>query len=142
MPAICEEMLFRGFIFTSFKNKKNVNMAIIGSAILFGFMHIDFIRIIPTTILGVILAYAVYKTGSIFVAMLIHFINNGLVVVMMHYPKNNIANVVEYVNIYSPNFDIGRFVILIVLSAILLVIGSLLLKNNVKDDKEKIVNTY
>ncbi len=142
MPAICEEMLFRGFIFTSFKSKKNANMAIIGSAILFGFMHIDFIRIIPTAILGVILAYAVYKTGSIFVAMLIHFINNGLVVLMMHYPKNNIANVVEYVNIYSPNFDIGRFVILIVLSAILLVIGSLLLKNNVKDDKEKISNVY
>ena len=140
MPAICEEMLFRGFIFTSFKSKKSANMAIIGSAILFGFMHIDFIRIIPTAILGVILAYAVYKTESIFVAMLIHFINNGLAVLMMHYPKSNIANVAEYVNIYSPNFDIGRFAILIILSAILLVIGSLLLKNNVKDDKEKMFN--
>jgi sodium transport system permease protein len=105
-------------------------------------MHIDFIRIIPTGILGVILAYVVYKTGSIFVAMLIHFINNGLAVLMMHYPKSNIANVVEYANIYSPNFDIGKFVILIVLSAILLTIGSILLKNNVKDDKEKIVSTY
>ena len=142
MPAICEEMLFRGFIFTSFTGKKNYKMAIIGSAILFGFMHIDFIRIIPTAILGVILAYAVYKTGSIFVAMLIHFINNGLVVLMMHYPKNNIVNVIEHLNIYSPNFDIGRFAILIVLSVILLVISSLLLKNNIKDDKEKIVNIY
>ena len=66
MPAICEEIFFRGFILTSFKgNKKSYGGAIIFSGILFGLMHMDFIRIVPTSFLGIAFAYAVCKSNSI-----------------------------------------------------------------------------
>lgn len=136
MPAICEEMLFRGFIFTSFKSKKGVKMAIIGSAILFGFMHIDFIRIVPTAILGISFAFAVYKSESIFVSMLMHFINNGLVVLAMHYPKNTLIKSVENLTIFDPNLNVLTFIGLLAISIILLIVSLYLFKKT-KAEKSK-----
>ena len=70
VPAICEETLFRGFILSAFrdkktfgqKNEKHIMFAIVVSGILFGIMHLDFIRIITTSILGMVMAYNVYKS--------------------------------------------------------------------------------
>jgi sodium transport system permease protein len=139
MPAICEEMLFRGFIFTSFKSKKGVKMAIIGSAILFGFMHIDFIRIIPTSILGINFAFAVYKSESIFVSMLMHFINNGLVVFAMHYPKNTLIKSVENLTIFDPNLNVLTFIGLLAISIILLIVSLYLFKKAATEKSESTI---
>ncbi len=139
MPAICEEMLFRGFIFTSFKSKKGIKMAIIGSAILFGFMHIDFIRIVPTAILGISFAFAVYKSESIFVSMLMHFINNGLVVLAMHYPKNTLIKSVENLTIFDPNLNVLTFIGLLVISMILLIISLYLFKKTKTEKSESTI---
>ena len=96
-PAICEELLFRGFIFSSLKNiktnnedsKKPIVFAILVSSLMFGIMHMNFIRIIPTTILGMVFAYSMYKSKSIFVPMLLHFINNSISVIGIHFVKAN-----------------------------------------------------
>ena len=94
MPAICEEMFFRGFILTSFKNnQKSYKGAIIFSGILFGIMHMDFIRIIPTSILGISFAYAVCKSNSIGVGMFMHFLNNGFAVIVTHMSSKLVQNV-------------------------------------------------
>ncbi|MGL5327819.1 MAG: ABC transporter permease subunit/CPBP intramembrane protease [Peptostreptococcaceae bacterium] len=86
MPAICEEVFFRGFLLSSLSNDKTKYMsAIVVSGVLFGFMHMDFIRIVPTSILGISFAYAVYKSNSIFIGMLMHFINNGFAVVVNYF---------------------------------------------------------
>ncbi len=93
VPAICEETLFRGFILSAFrdkktfgqKNEKHVMFAIVGSGILFGIMHLDFIRIIPTSILGMVMAYNVYKSKSIFTSVGIHFFNNLLSVLSVNF---------------------------------------------------------
>lgn len=93
VPAICEETLFRGFILSAFrdkktfgqKNEKYIMFAIVGSGILFGIMHLDFIRIIPTSILGMVMAYNVYKSKSIFTSVGIHFFNNLLSVLSVNF---------------------------------------------------------
>ena len=139
MPAICEEIFFRGFIFTSFKdkNKKTQKLAIILSAILFGFMHIDFLRIIPTSILGIILAYSVYKSGSIFVAMLIHFLNNGWAVFVSHFPDNKIASMLNIIEIDFNNLQISNLLILVIAAVILMGVGVILLSpHKSKNHKE------
>lgn len=130
MPAICEEMFFRGFIFTSFKGEKSARGAILFSSILFGFMHIDFLRIIPTSILGIILAYSVYKSGSIFVAMLIHFLNNGIVVLMSHYQSSQLAKIYKFVDIDFNNLDLMNLIILIVIALMLICLGILIFRKN------------
>lgn len=140
MPAICEEMFFRGFIYTSFKGKNSYKAAIICSGILFGFMHMDFIRIIPTSILGISFAYCVYKSGSIFVPMILHFINNALSVTASHYSDNEILNkIFKFLEINFKDFNVGQFITLLAISVILITIGEWLLKGN-KSLKEEVKN--
>ncbi|WP_227867569.1 MULTISPECIES: CPBP family intramembrane glutamic endopeptidase [unclassified Clostridioides] len=101
LPAICEEMFFRRFIFSLFSKSKDKNksvkLAIICSSVLFGIMYTNFIRIIPTSILGIIFAYNVYKYGSIFVSMLLYFLNNGVAVILNHYTTGNITNLYKII---------------------------------------------
>lgn len=83
MPAVCEEIFFRGFLLSSFTNNKSKYVSgIVTCGVLFGFMHMDFIRIVPTAILGISFAYAVYKSNSIFIGMIMHFINNAFAVIV------------------------------------------------------------
>lgn len=136
MPAICEEIFFRGFVFTSFKGKDSAKAAIIVSGILFGFMHMDFLRIIPTGILGIIFAYCVYKSGSIFVAMILHFINNSLAVIVSHYPTSSLGKIYEFIEIDFTNFQIGHMIMLLCISVVLIGLGIILLKNKVDKKQE------
>ena len=78
MPAICEEVITRGFIqatFHSFKNKWAI-ITLVG--IIFGIFHLDFIRFFPTAILGGTMAYIMFETKNLVLPMFLHFINNGL----------------------------------------------------------------
>ena len=126
MPAICEELFFRGFILTSFKQSmKSYRGAVIASGILFGMMHMDFIRIIPTSILGIAFAYAVCKTNSIGVSMFMHFINNGLAVIVTHLSSNMLENVETTTTTYLP---FSQLLIFLVLSIIFINVAVLLFK--------------
>lgn len=128
MPAICEELFFRGFILTSFKhNKKSYKGAIIASGILFGMMHMDFIRIIPTSILGMAFAYAVCKTNSIGVSMFMHFLNNGFAVVITHLSSKILENVESTTTTY---LSFSQLLVLGVLGIMFISIAVLLFKEN------------
>ena len=75
-PAICEEILFRGLLFGSLREKMSVNNAIIVSGFLFGIFHLYPGKILTTALLGMLFAYVVARTGSIIPGMVLHFINN------------------------------------------------------------------
>lgn len=85
-PAICEELAFRGFLFGILKNKFKpfIAIAIIGA--LFGLYHMNIIKFFAVGLLGGVMAYVVWKTGSIFLGMLIHLMNNGFSVFMAMKP--------------------------------------------------------
>lgn len=86
-PAVCEEMLFRGVILHSLQARYRVPSAIAVTAILFGLYHMSVIKFIPTGLLGLLLCIVVWKTGSIYPAMLMHFINNAFSVIISCYPE-------------------------------------------------------
>ena len=75
VPAICEELLFRGAILTNL-TPYGRGVSILFSAFLFGLMHQNVFQIVYTMILGVILGYVYVKTKSLLCCMLIHFFNN------------------------------------------------------------------
>ncbi len=77
VPAVCEELLFRGAIQGSLGTLKKPMARIILTGILFGLFHIDPIRIPFAGVMGIILSYAYYKSGSIFVPIAMHFANNA-----------------------------------------------------------------
>ncbi len=88
-PAICEELVFRGVLLQGLASEMTGRRAIIGSAIIFGAFHLSTataIRFLPTLWLGLLLGYVVWRTRSIFTGMMMHFVNNGLIVLIVAYP--------------------------------------------------------
>ncbi|MDF2504966.1 type II CAAX endopeptidase family protein [Clostridium sp.] len=76
-PAICEELTMRGVILSGYK-KIGIHKAAIITGFLFGVLHLNPSQFLYTFVLGIILAYMVDATGSIFASMICHFIFNGI----------------------------------------------------------------
>lgn len=77
LPAVLEEMAFRGFVLQSLR-KLGDPAAIVLSAVLFGAMHQNIWQIPFATIVGLILGWIVVKTENIWIAVVIHFGNNAV----------------------------------------------------------------
>ena len=86
MPAIGEEICFRGFLYGGLKNKYGVKWAVVLSAIVFGAFHMSLVKLLPTAMLGACLAYIVSVSGSIYIGMVLHFVNNAFSMLQMKYP--------------------------------------------------------
>ena len=76
-PAICEELLFRGVCFGLLLRHSGARRAVVFSAIYFALMHLSIFRLMPTFLLGVLMALLVLRSASIFPAMLFHLVYNG-----------------------------------------------------------------
>lgn len=76
IPPITEELLFRGAILNGLRQFGDA-AAIFGSAFLFALYHGNFAQIVFAFPCGLVMAFAVIKTGNLWVSILIHFINNG-----------------------------------------------------------------
>ncbi len=85
LPAVCEEIMFRGYMLTAFKNKMRFTKAVIIVSLLFGLSHMSMVKLLPTAILGAALAFMIHKSESIVTSSLMHFLNNALAVWMMFY---------------------------------------------------------
>lgn len=81
LPAILEELVFRGFILQSLRIAGD-RIAIITSGVLFGLMHGTLYQIPFAIILGIVFGYIALKTESIWMTMVLHFINNFMAVFM------------------------------------------------------------
>lgn len=80
-PALCEEFLFRGIILGTLR-KHGDNLAIFGSALLFGLMHGNLTQIPFAFMLGIAFGFITVKTNSMLPAILLHFFNNGFAVIV------------------------------------------------------------
>ncbi len=82
IPSIGEELIFRGIVQDRFSAwLKNDNWAIILTAIIFSALHIQFLSFLPRFFLGIVLGYLFLWSGSIWVTITAHFINNALAVI-------------------------------------------------------------
>ncbi|WP_221394211.1 CPBP family intramembrane glutamic endopeptidase [Dyadobacter sp. NIV53] len=85
LPALGEETLFRGIIQRKLSQHwKNYHLAIWVSAAIFSAIHFQFYGFLPRMLLGALFGYLYYWSGSLWVAILAHFINNGFVLVMVY----------------------------------------------------------
>lgn len=85
IPALCEEFAFRGVIQSQIvKMFGNVHVGIWVSAIVFSAIHMQFYGFIPRMLLGAVFGYLVIYSGSIWAAVLAHFVNNLLAVLSVH----------------------------------------------------------
>jgi sodium transport system permease protein len=81
VPAVCEELAFRGFILSGFRHVGHKWRAIVYSAIFFSLAHGILQQSIIACLLGVIIAYLAVQSGSLLPGIVFHAIHNSLVVV-------------------------------------------------------------
>jgi uncharacterized protein len=79
-PAICEELLFRGYVQRQAERRMGVMAAILFSGIIFGMYHLRFTQLIPLSVLGIYIAYVFWQTGSLWTAVVVHFANNAALI--------------------------------------------------------------
>lgn len=127
-PAICEELMFRGYMFTAFRQKMSLGKAILCVSILFGISHMDIIRILPTALLGAALAYAIYKADSIAASSLIHFLNNAFSVFVLYY-----GDKIAFLNDEKMTGPV--MIVMVVLSVVFIPVGIAILNYKKKRDE-------
>ena len=125
IPAVCEELMFRGYMFTAFRQKMSLPKAIFFVSVLFGISHMSLIKIIPTAVLGAALAYAIYKADSIAASSLIHFLNNAVSVFILYYGSN-----IAFLN--EEQMGVPLMIGLVVLSVIFIPAGVWILNSRKK----------
>jgi ABC-2 type transport system permease protein/sodium transport system permease protein len=93
-PAICEELFFRGYFFSALKAEAKGWTVIVLSGVIFGLFHVilgsgaQVERLFSTTLLGCVLAWVAWRTGSVIPCMLLHLIHNGFIVRTVYLPKD------------------------------------------------------
>ena len=122
MAALSEEIFFRGLLQQMLiKNKVNVHIAIVITAILFSAFHLQFFGFVPRMFLGIVLGYLYYITQNLWVSIIAHFCNNAFAVVAMHFYNQDVTVAAESSNAQDP---IG---IAFILLSIAMVVGQLVM---------------
>lgn len=94
LAAIGEELLFRSLLQTSLvKICKNAHVGIFIASAVFSFIHFEFYGFLPRLVLGLLLGYMFYFSKSIWVPMLMHFANNGTIVVLYFLNNKGLTNI-------------------------------------------------
>lgn len=80
LPAICEELAFRGFLLSGFRKSLGDWPAIVVSSLFFGVTHGMLQQSIFATLVGLVIGVIAVRTGSLLPAIAFHMTNNALVV--------------------------------------------------------------
>lgn len=118
-----EEWLCRGIILRGLLKKVKPVWAIVISALFFGLIHGNLWQAIPAFIIGVILGYVYYKTGSLKLTMLMHCVNNTLAVITSRIP--GLEDVEFFAEVMSP----WAYVLVVLAFAVVLASGLVIMKS-------------
>mgnify|MGYP000843887129 CR=1 FL=1 len=89
VPAIGEELYFRGTLQKIISEKNSKTFAIWITAIIFSLIHFQMYGFLPRMILGALFGYLLVWSGSLWVPVIAHFTNNGMAVLFSYFEKDN-----------------------------------------------------
>jgi membrane protease YdiL (CAAX protease family) len=107
---VLEEFFFRGILLKGLLRNYRPAVAIGQSALLFGLMHMSPAQSIATTLMGALLGWLYYRTGSVRLCIGLHMLNNLLAFNSMRHPK--LAGAHDILDVVSP----GAYVALLVVA--------------------------
>ena len=114
--AIFEEWLCRGILLRGLLAKMNPVWAIVISALFFSFIHMNPWQGLNTFLLGLLLGYVYYKTGSLWLTMLLHFVNNGTAIVLTMIPSLQSSESIKDI------MSLTTYVVTVVVSIVILLV--------------------
>lgn len=109
LPAIFEEFTDRGLLLAVFEEKSD-NFKIVAAGIMFGLLHQNVAQLTPTMFGGIVMAFMAVKSSSILPGMIVHFLNNFLVIMLEFSSQTDgvLKTAYQaYTNFYSYNFFIA-----------------------------------
>jgi membrane protease YdiL (CAAX protease family) len=77
LPAVAEEVTFRGVVLAGLRRSGSRWIAVLGSALVFGLFHFNPYHVVAAFVMGVLLGWVALESGSIVPGMLIHVVNNS-----------------------------------------------------------------
>jgi membrane protease YdiL (CAAX protease family) len=92
IPALGEELLFRGMLQRKMSQFVNIHVAIWLSAIIFSAIHLQFYGFVPRMLLGALFGYFYFWSGNLWTAIFGHFVNNGFTLLMIYLFHQKILN--------------------------------------------------
>lgn len=102
MPAICEEVFFRGVIFSGYRFISTMKACCI-TGLLFGITHMDAQQFLYTFALGSLFCVLVYRTNSILASMTAHFTINASQILLAFRGMNSAGSITE-----APTMTLGQ----------------------------------
>lgn len=105
LPAILEEMIYRGYILRTLRRHGD-GFALVVSSALFALMHGNILQIPFAFIVGMVCGYLVIKTGRIWLGMMLHFLNNFM------------STLLSYADLFTATDELKQKMYLIVFSII------------------------
>jgi membrane protease YdiL (CAAX protease family) len=93
LAAIGEELIFRGILVKLFREwTRNIHLGVIIPAVLFSALHLQFYGFFGRLALGIILGYLFVWSGSLWVPVMVHFLNNAMAVVLSFLDKRGVIS--------------------------------------------------
>jgi sodium transport system permease protein len=86
LPAICEELAFRGFVLSGLRHLGSKSWAIGLTAVFFGLAHGLIQQSLTAAVIGMVIGYIAVQTGSLVPCMLFHATYNGLIFATQFWP--------------------------------------------------------
>src|SRR5262249_17774877 len=101
LPAICEELAFRGFILTGLLRRLRPRNAILLSSFLFAPFHMNVFQFLPSFLFGFGLGLLTLRSKSVFPAIMFHFLHNALLILGMYVVNSaNTATLPDLTNVF------------------------------------------
>ena len=142
VPSVFEEVAYRGIGFAGFKHV-SLRKAAIVNGLFFGMIHMNMNQFLYAFILGAVFCYFAYYTKSIWAPFLAHFIFNGINVLIMHIPIDEVDTYAAYPPADDINYIIGYAILIfvaLVFAAIFVAIYIAFKRHNIKrNDRNSIV---
>lgn len=105
IPALCEELLFRGLLL-DMKIGKSIHKIAVLNGVMFSLFHLITHQLLIAFLVGIVLAYITILSGSILPAIIIHFSNNAFAIIITHLKSNEIETVSQVVGVGNLIFSI------------------------------------
>jgi len=137
VPAICEEVFFRATLTNSY-NVYGVKFSIVCSAVVFALFHFDIQNFVAPFFLGLLFSTLIELTGSIYPAIVAHFVNNVIAVLSARYLNERLF---EFLWKTKLSREIGSLPLLIIIILFVISVISIILIrlifNSMKNSKSK-----
>lgn len=115
VPAVCEELLFRGFIFSAWETR-GTRFAIFVSSLLFSLMHGNLYGLPAYLVIGALSAYLVFALNSLYAGIIFHTVYNTACLLISYLISGEVAQEAAVEAVSSSQLAIAMIVQLIMIT--------------------------